>query len=332
MPPRSTQLGLALTLTPNPNQECGPPRSSASVARATPPSSPPTRHLTLALILTLTLTLNLTIPLPIPKLPLRLPPRLPLNPPLTAHQLHLLFFGLGCIHWPYLLCVASPLIIFHAADLALTTHRGRRRVASLARAHTLTHTRTHTRTHAPRPVQPVPSVPFGGWRGGWRRGVASMWRALCNLRSGGSASVRLVAFAETWRWPQLEEPEPHASPAAHAADAIEVPPPTPPPPTPPTPPPGAALSAEGQVVHEGQVVQERQVVMSTLLVPLRSCHPPPPQRRMRAKYGSTHDATAATASPHPQSAVAPPPHGIAVPHGLPVITRTQTRTRTRTRT
>jgi len=148
-----------------------------------------------------------------------------------------------------------------------------------------------------------------------------------------------VAFAETWRWPQLEEPEPHAIPAAPAApanaapaaDAIEAPPPASPP-TPPTPPPGAALSAEGQVVHEGQVVQERQVVMSTLLVPLRSCHPPPPQRRMRAKYGSTHDATAATASPHPQSAVAPPPHGIAVPHGLPVITRTQTRTRTRTRT
>ena len=51
----------------------------------------------------------------------------------------MLFFGLGCIHWPYLLCFASPLLIFHGADLALSAHRGRRSVAVLARAHTLTH-------------------------------------------------------------------------------------------------------------------------------------------------------------------------------------------------
>jgi len=51
----------------------------------------------------------------------------------TTHQLHLVFFGFGCIHWPTLLAYAAPSIVFYAADLMLRRHNSRQGVAAIAR-------------------------------------------------------------------------------------------------------------------------------------------------------------------------------------------------------
>ena len=51
----------------------------------------------------------------------------------TTHQLHLVFFMFGCIHWPTCLCYAAPSIVFYAADLALRAHIARAAVPVVAR-------------------------------------------------------------------------------------------------------------------------------------------------------------------------------------------------------
>ena len=51
----------------------------------------------------------------------------------NTHQLHLIFFAFGCIHWPTLLAYAAPSIVFYAADAALRRHVSRGRVEALAR-------------------------------------------------------------------------------------------------------------------------------------------------------------------------------------------------------
>ena len=51
----------------------------------------------------------------------------------TTHQLHLVFFGFGCIHWPTCLAYAAPSIVFYAADLALRMHISRKGVEAIAR-------------------------------------------------------------------------------------------------------------------------------------------------------------------------------------------------------
>lgn len=53
----------------------------------------------------------------------------------TAHQLHLIFFGFGAIHWPSCICFAAPTIIFYAADFALRTHLTRYRAPASLRIH-----------------------------------------------------------------------------------------------------------------------------------------------------------------------------------------------------
>ena len=51
----------------------------------------------------------------------------------TTHQLHLVFFGFGCIHWPTCLAYAAPSIVFYAADLALRMHISRKGIEAIAR-------------------------------------------------------------------------------------------------------------------------------------------------------------------------------------------------------
>ena len=51
----------------------------------------------------------------------------------SSHQLHLVFFGFGCIHWPTCLAYAAPSVVFYAADLALRTHIARAGVPVVAR-------------------------------------------------------------------------------------------------------------------------------------------------------------------------------------------------------
>lgn len=51
----------------------------------------------------------------------------------NTHQLHLVFFAFGCIHWPTILAYSAPSIVFYAADAALRFHTSRARVPTIAR-------------------------------------------------------------------------------------------------------------------------------------------------------------------------------------------------------
>lgn len=83
----------------------------------------------------------------------------------TTHQLHLVFFGFGCIHWPTILAYAAPSIVFYAADLMLRMHISRQGVEAIARVRpslaepsltTLVIARSGDASTAPRPAVECP--------------------------------------------------------------------------------------------------------------------------------------------------------------------------------
>jgi hypothetical protein len=53
--------------------------------------------------------------------------------------------------------------------------------------------------------------------------------------------------------------------------------------------------------------------MSTLVVPLRSCPPPPLPLRPVRRMSAAHESAAAAAASHLQESAVAPPYGIAAP-------------------
>lgn len=108
----------------------------------------------------------------------------------STHQLHLVFFAFGCIHWPTCLAYAAPSIIFYTADLALRAYTARASVLTLARV----------RPSLTTLVIANPLESFGGTEGSAVSPTASMCPHGARIAASGNGcsgtSARVLASGE----------------------------------------------------------------------------------------------------------------------------------------